>query len=86
MYCRCTFTKFFKIFCRLQEKVEAGLIFGEAQYNYHAAERIFNERFPDRPITRKNLRKLVQNFRTTASILDAKKAGKPPLTREKKIK
>ena len=58
----------FDMFCPVQKKVETILIFGEAQRNYHAAERIFNERFSDRPITRKYLSDLVENFQTTFCI------------------
>ena len=60
------------MFRPVQEKLEAILILGEAQRNYHAAERIFNERFPDRPFTRKYLRDQVEKFQTTGSILNAK--------------
>src|SRR6202042_2575462 len=69
----------------MEDKVEAVLIFGEAQRNYHAAVRIFNERFPDRPITRKYLRELVQKFQTTGHVNNAKRSGRPSLAEEKQI-
>ncbi|KAG5893942.1 hypothetical protein JTB14_009689 [Gonioctena quinquepunctata] len=44
----------------LDDKVAAILILGETGQNIHAAERIFNERFPDRSVSRTYLRELLR--------------------------
>lgn len=69
----------------MEDKIEAVMIFGEAQRNYHAAERIFNERFPNRPVTRKYLRELIGKFQVTGSVGNAKRSGRPSLAEEKQI-
>lgn len=66
----------------VEEKVEAVLIFGEANRNYHQAVRIFNERFPDRPISRKYFRELVQKFLETGNVNEKKKTGRPRITED----
>lgn len=73
------------MFRPMEEKTEAVLIFGEAQRCYHAAERIFNERYPDRPISRQYLRQLIQKFQTTGSVGNAKRSGRPSLPEDKQI-
>ncbi|KAG5894406.1 hypothetical protein JTB14_033151 [Gonioctena quinquepunctata] len=44
----------------LGDKVAAILILGETGQNIHAAERIFNERFSDRPVSRTYLKELLR--------------------------
>lgn len=69
----------------LQEKTEAVFIFAEANRNFHEAERIFNERFPDRPISRAYLRQLVQKFINTGSVQNRKNPGRPSISEDKQI-
>lgn len=66
----------------LEDKVEAVIIFGEANRNYHAAIRIFNERFPERPMCRKYLQKLVAKFNQTGTVKDAPRSGRPKIVTE----
>lgn len=73
------------MFRALNEKVEAILIFGEANRNIHAAMRIFNERFPDRPICRKYLKTLVVKFQNSGSVKNAPRTGRPSIPEEKEI-
>lgn len=69
----------------MEEKIEAIVIFGEAQRNFHAAERIFNERFPNRPISRTYYRELFRKFQITGSVHAAKRTGRPSLPEEKQV-
>lgn len=69
----------------LNDKFEAVLIFGEAGRNFHLAVRMFNEKFPENPISRSYLRKLVNKLQVTGSLKDAPRSGRPPLSEEKKV-
>lgn len=69
----------------LEEKTEAILIYAEAGRNFHEAERIFNDRFPDNPICRKYLRELVDKFQRTGSLLREKGSGRKSLPEEQQI-
>lgn len=69
----------------LQDKFEAVIIFGEANRNYHAAVRIFNERYPERQIGRKFLRKLISKFQETGSVKDAPRSGRPKIGEDVKV-
>ena len=68
----------------LEEKVEAIFIY-EATRNFHETERLFNERFPDRPICRKYLRELVNKFTTTGTVQDKKRPGHKSILEEKQV-
>lgn len=67
------------------DKVAAILIIGECRKNLHAAERLFNERYPDRTMSRTYLRELLHKFEATGSIEDAKRSGRPTVSDDKKI-
>lgn len=69
----------------LDDKFEAVLIFGEAGRNYHLAVRMFNDRFPENPISRSYLRKLLNKLQATGTLKDAPRSGRPPLSEEKKV-
>lgn len=69
----------------LADKVTAILIIGESGNNFHAAERIFNERYPDRPISRTYLRELLHKFQQTGSVHDGKRSGRPNIGIDKQI-
>lgn len=68
----------------LAEKIEAIFIYGSNR-NFHDTERIFNERFPDRPICRKYLRDLVRKFTETGSVSNLKNQGRPSISEDKQI-
>ncbi|MVN24219.1 DUF4817 domain-containing protein, partial [Staphylococcus aureus] len=61
-----------------KKNIEAIFIY-DATRNFHETERIFNERFPNRPICRKYLRKLVSKFTTTGSVHNKKPPGHPSI-------
>lgn len=67
------------------DKVEMIFTFGASNENYHEAERRFNVAHPDRPVTRKYLRTLVNKFRLSGSISDAPRSGRPPLGEDKQF-
>lgn len=69
----------------LEHKVELIFLFGASNENYHETERRFNERFPDHPTSRTYIRQLVNKFRTTGSINDAKRTGRPSMTEEQQL-
>ncbi|KAJ8948881.1 hypothetical protein NQ318_005501 [Aromia moschata] len=69
----------------LNEKTEAIFIWAEAGRNYHEAERIFNERFPERPISRKYIRQLVSKFSTTGSVGDKPRSGRPTVGEDTQV-
>lgn len=69
----------------VEEKIEAVAIFFECQRNFHAAERIFNERHPERLICRKYLRELISKFLRTGSVHTEKRPGRPSLSNDKQI-
>ncbi|KAG8271403.1 hypothetical protein J6590_063459 [Homalodisca vitripennis] len=68
-----------------EDKVEMIFTFGASNENYHEAERRFNLAHPDRPVTRKYLRTLVNKFREFGSIKDAPRSGRPPLDGDKQF-
>ena len=69
----------------LDEKIEAVIIFGEANRNYHKAVRIFNERFPGRPICRKYFQKLMSKFQVLGTVKDAPRSGRPKIPEDVKV-
>lgn len=69
----------------LEQKVEAIVIFGEAQRNYHEAVRIFNDRYPDRPISRTYLRDLLRKIQATGSVHSMKRSGPPQISEDTQI-
>lgn len=62
----------------LQEKCEMIVIYGEAGRNYHEAVRIFNERFPDRPIDRHYFKSVVGKFFEIGGVENKKRPGRNP--------
>ncbi|KAG8335315.1 hypothetical protein J6590_071521 [Homalodisca vitripennis] len=66
-----------------ENKVEMIFTFG-AEY-YHEAERRFILAHPDRPVTRKYLRTVVNKFREFGSIKDAPRSGRPLLGGDKQF-
>lgn len=63
----------------LQERTEIIFLYGASQENYHETERRFNELHPERPVSRKYLRKLINKFRETGSVSNVKNPGRPKL-------
>lgn len=69
----------------VEHKVEAIVIFGEAQRNYHEAVRIFNDRYPDRPISRTYLRELLRKFQATGSVHSMKRSAPSQIPEDQHI-
>ncbi|CAH0559021.1 unnamed protein product [Brassicogethes aeneus] len=67
----------------LEQKTEAIFIYAEVGRNLHQAERVFNERYPDNPICRKYLRKLVTKFQTTGSLSRQKGSDRKLISEDK---
>lgn len=65
-----------------EDKVEMIMLYGEARRNLHETVRLFNAAYPDRPVDRAYVRQLVSKFRTTFSVKDAPRSGRPCVTTE----
>lgn len=70
----------------LDKKFEEVSIFGEPGRNFHPTSvRMFNNKFPENPISSSNLRKLVNKLQATGTMKDAPRTERPPHSKKKKI-
>ena len=67
------------------EKTDAIVIYGESNRNLHQAVRIFNEIYPENPISRHYYRKLLQTFFNSGTVNSKKRSGRKQISEEKQI-
>jgi len=61
----------------LEDRIEIVLIVGDGYKTEREAVAIFNERHPDRPVSKTAVHKLISKFKETGSVADAKRSGRP---------
>lgn len=69
----------------MEERVFAVKVFYQSQNNAHEAVRLFNDRYPDKPIDRKYLRELMRKFEVTGNVGNVKRTGRPAVSEDKQI-
>jgi transposase len=85
--CNCLIQSFFTIVLSIEERVFlVEYVFREDNRYNDLVQEQFAEEFPETPVPHRNaVRRLIEKFRETGSVLDAKRSGRPSKLNDKKL-